>query len=708
MSFGFHSITVGLLAIFFCVGSPARPQDLDPAPTPAPDALEVPSSSDAQSTSSAAAREIYSPSDFERYAPRTALDMIERVPGFVINEGNSGRGLGQATGNLLINGDRIASKSISIREQMARIPADNVISIEVVDGSTLDIPGLSGRVADIRVLQGAMSGQFEWNPQIFSGPAEPNLFEGNVSISGSLNSVAYTVAISNDAFVRGSVGPAIFTDSIGLVDDRVNLATTNRNQPTVSGGINIDIASNVVANVNFLARKTIFRAREQERRSSDNSRLPFLERFRTADDRWFYEIGGDLEFPLNPGRLKLLLLQSEEKSDFVTTSLRDVGMLPTVGTRFARISEPGERIGRAEFSWQMWKADWQLSGEAAFNRLDQVGRIFDYDPATQAFTEIAFPGGVGGVREDRYESILSVGFPVSRSVSLQFTGGVEHSTLAQTNSDVPSRTFLRPKGSLRTAWAAGDGLDVNLTVAREVGQLDFGDFLASVNLSNENANAGNASLLPQQTWRTQIEVAKNFGSWGSAAVTLFDEQIQDLVLFIPVGDEGQEARGNLAKARRSGVRLRGTLQFEPLGFAGARLDLRLDAEKSKLIDPVTQRGRRFDSLNPFELRADFRHDVQRTDYAWGFEFRDTANALSFRVAQTTLDYVNATFGAAFVEHKNVLGMTMRLRVTNIFDGNDVFRRTVFAGPRNDNSVLFIENRRRSTGQGFNFTVSGSF
>ena len=56
----------------------------------------------------------------------------------------------------------------------------------------------------------------------------------------------------------------------------------------------------------------------------------------------------------------------------------------------------------------------------------------------------------------------------------------------------------------------------------------------------------------------------------------------------------------------------------------------------------------------------------------------------------------------------MFGATVRLRVGNVFDGNDMLVRTVFAGPRDEASVLFVENRRRSNGQSFNLTVSGSF
>ena len=70
---------------------------------------------------------VFRPGDFDQYSPRTAFDMVSRIPGFSIREDNSGdRGLGQAEGNVLINGRRISGKSVTTREALERIPATNV------------------------------------------------------------------------------------------------------------------------------------------------------------------------------------------------------------------------------------------------------------------------------------------------------------------------------------------------------------------------------------------------------------------------------------------------------------------------------------------------------------------------------------------------------------------------------------------------------
>ena len=101
----------------------------------------------------------YTIDDFQQFAPRTALDMVQQIPGFSVSNNNDGqRGFGQAQENVLINGQRISSKSTSPREALARIPASNVEKIEIVEGADLDIPGLSGQVANITAKANGITG----------------------------------------------------------------------------------------------------------------------------------------------------------------------------------------------------------------------------------------------------------------------------------------------------------------------------------------------------------------------------------------------------------------------------------------------------------------------------------------------------------------------------------------------------------------------
>ena len=102
------------------------------------------------------------PADFAQYAPRTALDMVSQIPGFSISGSDGSRGFGQASQNVLINGQRISSKSTSARDALSRIPATNVEKIEIVDGASLDIPGLSGQVANVTAKANGISGTWTY------------------------------------------------------------------------------------------------------------------------------------------------------------------------------------------------------------------------------------------------------------------------------------------------------------------------------------------------------------------------------------------------------------------------------------------------------------------------------------------------------------------------------------------------------------------
>src|SRR3954468_14476005 len=75
-------------------------------------------------------KRVYTPADFARFAPKTAYDMLIQVPSFTIRTADQERGLGQASENVLINGQRIANKSSGAVDQIQRIAASNVDRIE--------------------------------------------------------------------------------------------------------------------------------------------------------------------------------------------------------------------------------------------------------------------------------------------------------------------------------------------------------------------------------------------------------------------------------------------------------------------------------------------------------------------------------------------------------------------------------------------------
>ena len=652
--------------------------------------------------------QIYTPDYFTRIAPRNALDMLREVPGFNIQGGGGrgGRGLGQADENILINGDRLSSKSDSARDQLSRIPTDKVVRIEIVDGTTLDIPGLTGQVANIITSGGGISGQFVWRGSFRPETDRQELFGGEISVSGSAGKLDYTLAanLRNNRF--GSVGPGFITDGSGaLIETQDGGFKGSFDEPSFSANLKYDFGGDVTANLNLSYEKEIFDAIEQEflfgpgliDRNRDNVR---------RNREYEYEISADIEFPLGPGKLKLIGLESFQNRDFtetVITSFADNS--EDEGGRFAQISDQGERIVRGEYNWPMFGADWQLSGEAAFNRLDNVASLFDLDSGE--FAPVPFPEGTGGVREDRYETILSFSKQLTPKLGFQATGGAEFSKITQLGSAANARSFKRPKGSASLSWRPENGLDITLEARRRVGQLSFGDVLARVFLDDGNQNDGNNELVPEQRWDVELEINKTLGAWGSTNISITHRRIEDYIDVIPLL-AGGEARGNIDRAKRMDFNWNTTLRLDPLGIPGAQMDVEFQIIDTNVRDPLTGLDRVFSNQRNKRYRAEFRHDIPSSDWAYGSSIFYSQNNRYFRLSEVGRNYEGPTFANVFIEHKDVFGLTVNATAANLFGGKDILRRTGYTGPRTDNQIAFVEDRSRNIGPIFRFSVSGNF
>ena len=92
---------------------------------------------------------------FAPYNPVTAADIVSRIPGFELRDGDDRRGFGATAGNLLINGERPSSKTLN-GELLKRIPAGSVVRVELLSGSdaAADVRG-QGQIVNVIVSQAA-------------------------------------------------------------------------------------------------------------------------------------------------------------------------------------------------------------------------------------------------------------------------------------------------------------------------------------------------------------------------------------------------------------------------------------------------------------------------------------------------------------------------------------------------------------------------
>ncbi|HEU4774060.1 MAG TPA: TonB-dependent receptor plug domain-containing protein, partial [Lysobacter sp.] len=403
----------------------------------------------------------YVPADFERYAPRNALDMLEQVPGFVIREAVVERGLGQATGNVLLNGQRLSGKSNDVITQLSQVPADDVVRIEIVDGATLDIPGLSGQVANVVTDAEGLSGQWEWRPDFRSYYTDPQLTRTSASVSGSRGRLDYTLGFENGGNHSGAGGPTTLYNADGSVREyRDEQWTGEVDAPRLSTQFAWKGATGAVANLNASWQKVFYDYVEDGTRTGPG--LPDrIRSVRSEQGGHNYEVGGDYEFGLGKGRLKLIGLSQFDHTPTVdTVEVAYADGSPTDGFRFTRDGETTERIARAEYRWT-GGGDWQVSGEYAFNRLDSTSALFQRS-ADGAYLPVPLPGGTATVQEDRYELMGSYGRTLTPDLTLQVAAGAEDSTIEQAGGGGLRRSFRRPKGQVSLAWEASDALDVNM------------------------------------------------------------------------------------------------------------------------------------------------------------------------------------------------------------------------------------------------------
>ncbi len=672
------------------------------------EAREEAPESEAPSGQSQGAR-VFEPAYFEQFAPRNALDMVSRIPGFSISGGNDQgqRGLGQASQNVLVNGERFSSKSDSLRDQLSRIPASDVVRIELVDGNTLDVPGLTGVVANVVYANNGASGQFRWNTGFRAHNTEAQLYGGEISITGSEGALDYTVSLSNENNRFGADGPILITGADGsLIEEQYSQFSGGFDNPKLSTNFTYDFGGDIIGNLNLSYGEDFFFVNGTEDAVSPLGPNRFQENGRKENGPQ-YEIGADFEFPLGPGRLRLIGLERFERDNFSSFLIDtfDDGSNP-IGSRFLQTNGIGERIGRFEYGWNMLSSDWQLSGEAAFNRLDRTSSLFVLD-STGEFVELDFPAGTGGVTEDRYEGSLSFSRQLSPTLSMQAIGAMEFSRIEQTGSAANSRSFQRPKGSLATTWKPSEDFDVSLTLARRVSQLSFGDFLASVSLDTDNENGGNNELVPYQSWNVELEANKTLGPWGSIKLEARQAWFEDFIDWFPL-DNGGEARGNIGDAERFHLQATATVNLGPIGVPGARIDIRAVERWMNVTDPFTGEDRSFSYDQEGFVDIDFRHDIPDTDWAWGSSLFSQDNAPYARRYETGRQWEGPVFMNLFIEHKDVLGLTVQARAGNILGARNKMYRTVFETSRPDGDIAFREVMDRRIGPIFRFTVSGDF
>jgi hypothetical protein len=677
------------------------------APTAALAGQDTPSASAGGDTAAKNAN-VFTPDFFARFAPQTAYDMLSQVPGFTIRAADDTRGLGQASENVLINGQRVTDKSGGAAAQLQRISASEVLRIEVREAASFGIAGLTGQVANVILKTNRKgSGNFSWSPQVRAHYAEPRWFAGSISYNGSTGGLDYTVSLENKPS-RGALGGndyRVLSPTGTLLERRDQVNWNSSDDAKLSAILKYTGKDGILANLTMDYDPYWQRgANDQRRIRTDGNDAMWISLNHTWGFR--YDVNGDISVPLGGGRLKIIGLRHFEHAPALTDQRTDYDSgAPSDGLRYGQDARTSETIGRVEYHWKGGPNDWTISIERADNRYEQFSTLANLQP-DGSYLSIPYPQGSGIVAETRYEALATLSRSLSPNLDLQVAGGAEYSELGERGSGDKPRRFFRPKGSLLLAWRPSRGWDASLKLERRVGQISFSDFLANQDVTNDRGNDANPNLVPPQSWEATAEVAHNFGRWGKTRLKFYHYRIEDIVDHIPVGIDG-DAVGNLPRATRTGIESISTIQFDPLGWKGAKLDADIGIERARVRDPLTGLPRVISNTHDRWAQLTLRHDVPGTQFAWGGE-------LSFDHYSPVyyLDEVNqqweGPYVSAFVELKNVRGMKVNFQVFNLNDGHVRYWRDVYSGRRNAAPLAFLERQHQRVGPIFTLTISGTF
>ena len=650
---------------------------------------------------------IYTMDDFSQYAPRTALEMVSRIPGFSIQGDDDGsRGFGQASGNVLINGQRVSGKSNGATESLDRISASSVVRLELVDASAFEIAGLSGHVVNVITNgDGAVSGTWRWRARFRDNL--PPFYNGlNLTLSGGQGDISWSFEAESSPERGASNGPEFVTDGFGdLIQRREEDFTYAAEYVSVSGSVGWTPASGAIGNLN--AKTTLFQPDRKETSKLFPVNGPEGRRlYEGAEDEVFVEVGGDYEFGFGPGRLKAIGLVRREDSPIIDRVFRgNVDGTDISESLFTRDIEEGEYILRTEYGLAFENgSDWQFALEGAFNYLDQQSSLASSEGGSPLELQ-TLPNANSRVEEQRGEVSVTHGRRLSPSVTGQVSMGAEISELSQSGDASNVRTFTRPKGFASLSWQVDPSLKLVTRLEREVGQLDFFDFVSSVNLSAGNGENGNPEIVPEQSWRLSAQAEKNYGGWGAATLEVFYSDIEDIVDRVPIGTG--DGPGNLDSAWRVGAEWDATLKFDKVGFAGAELSFEGEYFESEVTDPLTGEVRPINDSSKYWMLAEMRQDVPRTDWAWGVGFERWERNPYYRLSETGQEGARPGFGFAYVEHKDLWGMTGQAMIGNVANQNDTFRRQLYDTNRLGN-VVRVEDRARDFGPIFTVQLEGKF
>jgi outer membrane receptor for ferrienterochelin and colicin len=601
-------------------------------------AAQNPSNADESANSTV----IYTADSFSQYNPITASDMLDRIPGISLRGGGPGsgrgdRGLGTG-GNLLINGQRIAGKGNSARDQLDRITAAEVERIEIIRDTSgaLNVRGAS---EVINVILLASQSRSSTTVELVNRLNHDDTLETGGSVAWSKQVGNFQALVNLEARPNYEnrdnrevrLGPN--NEVVGTLFE-TNIRDQQEN--TLSSNMSYSLGDHRMQ-LNALIREGDH-PRPVRRDFVDFTDAGLVNRIEEEDvnrEESNWEVGGDYEFSFDDGsRLSVLFVANNEIRNNVrerySANPAEEGLSKNLFIDSRQ--ERQEFIIQGNYNFSITETQSLRVGiESADTQLDSsllIGSSSGSEPASASvgglspLLSVSNPGTK--VQEIRYEGFAFHNWTLSDRSSLESSLVYETSEISQTGAVNKTRDFQFWRPSFDYRFNITENFRFRGTVKRSVSQLSFSSFAATTNEEDRdlNALAGNPELEPQTSWdyEGQLEYRlPNDGGVISSNISYSD--IDNYIGRINATIDPNEplsATGNVAPAKRWAMFNRASIRLNSLSLPNAILGVTLGLFDSEIIDPflkTKQRigGRGFAGIN-------FRHDITSLGLSYGIDY----------------------------------------------------------------------------------------
>lgn len=576
---------------------------------------------------------IFTPDFFADARPNTALDMVNRVPGFSVNDGDGAPG--------------IEMQGYSV---VANVILKNTVSREHI---------LTGNAF-----------LFEGGQDLFGGSYQFTERKGDrtwgVTLSDGISN-----SDSNGAGPLRRVGP---NGELLRAEDYYNdgYGGGNSIRGTYAGPL-------MGGRIDLTARYGINDWHGVYRQTAPD----VLRESLSDEDSKSGEVGVVYTRPLSE-RLKLetRFIHEFEEFDNVATALnREAGVEEPI-ERFAANGDSSETILRGLLRFERSAAlEFEGGGEIAYNMLE-IDQTYSVGGVNKPL-----PSASVKVEETRGELFGKATWRINPKWTLEGGLRLESSTISQSGDAEQEKSFFYAKPRLLTTWTPTASTQVRLRIERTVGQLDFGDFAASADLEDENVFGGNVNLEPESRWVGELTFEKRFWGEGIVSVGLRHDEISNAIDVIPL-EGGYAAVGNIGDGTLDQLVLNVTVPTDKLGLSGGKFGFRNTWNHTEVTDPTTGEIRPISGIRPSQATITFQQDITSWKLQWGGAWIPLLGQKTFRP-----DEINGWRGHDYyelwAEYKPTPTLSIRGQV-NLWDDFNV-ERTVF-GDRETRPIAFVENR----------------